>query len=363
MTPTLLTAALLAGAPLAASPNGQLGGLFDGLFGDAPAPVRPDPVRRTPVQSGSGWTIESGSGRVQSGSVIRHGFDPLPPGAYDNPPRFRPESGSGRMQRRVESGSTIQFGSGQSNDRADEYFSALSEEERTQMNRELRREQQKAQRALERELKAPNAAAESGSGVSRSDRRPEQTSTRSLEPLLTAPPPRPRVAQPAPRDGRSLGGGFDVEELPPPSEADAPPPPADARVHALLVALGWIAALVLGGAAGYLLGAGRGSNRHLRSLEPRQLDLAGEVAETADSLMAAAGAEEAGRYHACVDRLRERVGRTAVLLDDRASHAVQNLVAAASAGPPTEAGTDRDARLQAAYDGLVQALRKSVRGA
>ena len=355
MTPTLLTAALLAGAPAL-----QLGGLFDGLFGDAPAPVREDPIRRKPVQSGSGWTIESGSGRVQSGSgfvqsgsVIRHGFDPLPPGAYDNPPRFRPEAGS-----------TIQSGSGRLNDRAGELFSALPEEERAQIDRELRRQQQAAQRELEREVKARSAAAESGSetidGRSESFAKPEQFSTRSLEPL--ASDPQPRDARPAPRDGRSLGGGFDVEELPPPSELGDPRPPADARVHALLVSLGWIAALALGGAAGYLLGAGRGSNRHLRSLEPRQLDLAGEVAETADSLMAAAGAEEAGRYHACIDRLRERVGRTAVLLDDRASHAVQNLVAAATAGPPTEAGADRDARLQAAYDGLVQALRKSVRG-
>ena len=173
---------------------------------------------------------------------------------------------------------------------------------------------------------------------------------------VVAPPPRP-----APAHGR-LGGGFRPDDLPPPTEAfpTGPPPTGDARVHALLVSLGWIAALAAGGLGGYLLGLNRGAERRRRSLEPRQLDLAGEVAETADSLMAAAAAGEAGRFEACVNRLRERVGRTAVLLDDRAAGAVRDLVAAATTAPPAESGRDR--QLETAYDGLVAALRRSVRG-
>ncbi|MEM9702824.1 MAG: hypothetical protein AAF907_10330, partial [Planctomycetota bacterium] len=186
------------------------------------------------------------------------------------------------------------------------------------------------------------------------------------EPGVIAPPPRPSV-QRGSADGRAglrsapPGGGWDEENLP--SDSGAGPPPGDPRVHALLVSLGWLAALVAGGVAGYLLGLGRGAERRQRSLEPRQLDLAGEVVETADSLMAAAAAEEAGRFGSCVDRLRERVGRTAVLLDDRSAEAVRRLVADATDGVPDEPMPQRAARLQPAYDALVTALRRSVRGA
>ncbi|MFH5804775.1 hypothetical protein [Alienimonas sp. DA493] len=380
MTPALLAAALLAGSPTTAAPAVQLGGLFDGLFGDAEpvdAPERPESGSGLTPESGSGLRFESGSGlggrfdgrpgsaapvqsgsgiRFESGSGLRRGFDPPPEGAYDNPPRFAPQSGSGRIQlspgsssvrRVIEDGSGwIETGSG------------------------WVRNLESGSRSMTYEQMAGLEPRESGSGVeSGSDLfggRPNpfgRPSERlSNDPGVIAPPPRPRTA--APRSRAELGGGFDPNELPSPGDAPPPPPPPsnDARVHALLVSLGWIAALVAGGIAGYLLGLSRGAERRRRSLEPRQLDLAGEVAETADSLMAAANAGEAGRFEACVDRLRERVGRTAVLLDDRSAAAVRNLVAAATTGSPTEPQADRDARLQSAYDGLVVALRRSVRG-
>ncbi|QDT15998.1 hypothetical protein [Alienimonas californiensis] len=357
MTPALLAAALLAGSPTAATPAVQLGGLFDGLFGDAEpvdAPERPESGSGLTVESASGPAfsesgsglgarfdgrpgaaapVQSGSGvRFESGSGLRRGFDPLPDGAYDNPPRFRGESGSGTQNGGVSPPPIFWDG--------DSWIRATI---------------------------PPDGSSESGSGVeSGSDPyggRPNpfgRPSERfSGAPGVIAPPPRPRTAEP--RSRAEFGGGFDPNELPPPS--DTPPPPGgDARVHALLVSLGWIAALVAGGIAGYLLGLSRGAERRRRSLEPRQLDLAGEVAETADSLLAAANAGEAGRYEACVDRLRERVGRTAVLLDDRSAGAVRELVAAATTGSPTEPQVDRDVRLQTAYDGLVHALRRSVRG-
>ena len=201
---------------------------------------------------------------------------------------------------------------------------------------------------------AGGSGPEAGSGVG---------GEQPTDPLGGRPDPfaAPRTRPPPP----PLGGGFDADDLPPaavrPARPANPPPAGDARVHALLVALGWIAALAAGGFAGYLLGVGRGEERRRRNLEPRQLDLAGEVAETADSLLAAADANEADRFAACTARLRERVGRTAVLLDDRAADAVRRLVSTAAAGPPTdEAGREG---LRASYDGLVGALRKSVRGA
>ena len=255
----------------------------------------------------------------EGGSGLFDGFDPPPADVYDNPPAVRVESGSG-------------FG----ND---------------------------AIRELNRAFGKNGSGAvpvESGSGPFGG--LPDPFLAPEPAPRVRAPPPR-RDPPPAPtnRPPALPGGGFDAADLPPPAvptEADAAPPPGDARVHALLVSLGWIAALAAGGLAGYLLGVGRGEERRRRSLEPRQLDLAGEIAETADSLLAAAERGEADRYGACVDRLRERVGRTAVLLDDRAADAVRGLVAAAGAAPPTgEAG-----KLEAAYRGLLGTLRRSVRG-
>ncbi|NNJ27765.1 hypothetical protein [Alienimonas chondri] len=385
MKPTLLAAALLIPALAVAAPAPQLGGLFDGLFGDAEpvdAPIRGESGSLLRMESGSGVRVQSGSTvRVESGSVMRRGFDPPPTGAFDTPPASFAESGSGpRNIAPKPRGATPVSEEMLKEIRQDQLEYQIREREKREaiIERARRRNAESgsqlgkwevgSSRSLEPLRTDPRSYSESGSGVATESGsgifggRPDPFGHPSYRPMdagIIAPPPRPRVARPAPRDRASLGGGFDPNDLPPPSEA---PPQGDARVHALLVSLGWIAALVAGGLGGYLLGLNRGSERRRRSLEPRQLDLAGEVAETADSLMAAADAEEAGRFEACVDRLRERVGRTAVLLDDRAAGAVRELVSAATTGPPSEKSVDRSARLQAAYDGLVSALRKSVRG-
>ena len=314
---------------------------------------------------GSGQRVhESGSELIESGSGATFGFGSPPPGMYDNPPPggSGPEAGSGFRERVIRDlnarfsdrrrwdgrwnvpgarpglgeGTWIESGSGTDDPAARRrLWDALAEEER-RVDREIAR------------LRAEHA--ESGSGAPRGGD-PRGGHLELFVPPPTRPPP--------------LGGGFDADDLPPaavrPVRPDSPPPAGDARVHALLVALGWIAALAAGGFAGYLLGVGRGEERRRRNLEPRQLDLAGEVAETADSLLAAADANEADRFAACAARLRERVGRTAVLLDDRAADAVRRLMSTAAAGPPTdEAGREG---LRASYDGLVGALRNSVRGA
>ena len=302
-------------------------------------------------------TFGSGQRVHESGSGTTFGFGSPPPGMYDNPPASGsgPEAGSGAVAdraRRVEELrrkiDALEVGRGEF-PRAESGSEAGDPAARRRLLKALAEEELRLDREIAR-LRA--AREESGSGVSV-----------GLDPLGGRPDPfaasRTRPKPPA------LGGGFDADDLPPaavrPVRPADPPPAGDARVHALLVALGWIAALAAGGFAGYLLGVGRGEERRRRNLEPRQLDLAGEVAETADSLLAAADAGEPDRFAACAARLRERVGRTAVLLDDRAADAVRRLVSTAAAGPPTDdAGREG---LRASYDGLVGALRKSVRGA
>ena len=326
--------------------------------------------------------VESGSGVAESGTGATFGFGPPPPGMYDNPPPggSGPEAGSGladrikrdlnrafsdrwrRDGRRNFPGARSGFGEGTWVESGSGTTATLtwvpaesgSETGDPAARRRLLEALAEEELRLDREIARLRAEREeSGSGVSV-----------GRDPLGGRPDP---FAEPPLRPKPpALGGGFDADDLPPAAvrsarPADDPPPAGDARVHALLVALGWIAALAAGGFAGYLLGVGRGEERRRRNLEPRQLDLAGEVAETADSLLAAADANEADRFAACTNRLRERVGRTAVLLDDRAADAVRRLVSTAAAGPPTgDAGRDA---LRVGYDGLVGALRRSVRGA
>ncbi len=315
-------------------------------------------------------------------------FDPLPADALRNPPRGSAESGSRVTPRgRVESGSRLpdhlfiprstvaESGSGEAfeplRQLIRETHSGLRPESGSMLDEleeydwPLTIQHGSGQQVVE----SGSGEIESGSGLFGGrffqSEAPESGAIAPAPRSRTAPRADarplapPHAAAPAPRYDSRLGGGFDPLDLPPPTEAG--PPPGDSRVHALLVSLGWFAALAAGGLGGYLLATSRGGERRRRSLEPRQLDLAGEIAETADSLMAAADGEEAGRLQACVERLRERAGRTAVLLDDRSAGAVRDLISAATTGPPSEPTAARTARLQTSYDKLVAALRQSVR--
>ena len=197
---------------------------------------------------------------------------------------------------------------------------------------------------------------ESGSGIDRT---------------LEIGPSRGRVG--AIRNGSERTSSIPAPRAPPVRnelEVDIPapitlPPPgtgAAAELRSLLVGFGWIAAALAGAAAGYLLGVRREDERRRRNLEPRQLDLAGEVAEVADSLLAAADSSEADRFAACIERLRERIGRTAVLLDDPTADAVRNLVRTAESRSSGSGDGAPRTDVRAAYDRLVATLRRSVRG-
>ena len=173
-----------------------------------------------------------------------------------------------------------------------------------------------------------------------------------------ATPPRPRPA------GPGAPGVAPTPDVPPPAGAPRPADPSTAGAlrrpgrsrDALPAVLAGIAALAAGLLAGYLLGTGGRAEKLRKGLEPRQLDLAGEVAEAADSLRAAARRGETDRLAACTDRLRERAGRVRVLLDDATAAAMTDLVTAAEADP-----TKNPAALEAAYEQLVRALRAGVR--
>lgn len=346
MTQTLLAAALLSFAP-AVQPGLSSDGVEAGSGRSDPLPAG---TLMNPPAGGAGRVhIESGSGLADFGPLIE-----LIEATRGNLTEAEAES----MIEEYQSTLSLQFGSGQ---RVHESGSGVESGSGSEVAcpgpLDMIRGYDK------RAESGSGLSPESGSGVEAESGsgpfggRPNPFAAPGPQSGVSAPPPRPRPGSRLASGG--MGGGFDPSELPSPTEAGPPPPPGDARVHALLVSLGWIAALVLGSFAGYFAGLSRGDDRRRKSLAPRQLDLAGEIAETADSLMAAADADEPGRYQACVERLRERVGRTAVLLDDRSAEAVRGFVAAAANEPVAERG----AKLQSAYDGLVAALRKSVRGA
>ena len=286
-----------------------------------------------PVESGSG-RAETGSGlfslpwgarKPESGltpNLTRRGGQPVPGSAP-------PESGSGRLSWEVGSRRGTPDDLALLREEFEAYFSggAESGSSRTESGSELQAPSDSAARR--------QTAAELAALRARLDAEIERVEAelRDAERAAERAASRNPVAIPPP--------------IPLPADAaDADP----ARVRTLLVGFGWLAALAAGLLGGALLSGLGGRRRDPRPLENRRLDLAGEIAETADSLLAAADAEEAGRLAACRDRLRERAGRAAVFLDPGVAAAIRSLVAANEAGGRT-----------AAYGRLIAALRSGVR--
>ena len=181
---------------------------------------------------------------------------------------------------------------------------------------------------------------EAGSGILRAEVEAELEAMRAEQ----------RRAIERPRDTDPVPGDPAGESIPPPV-----PLPADAAdgdpeaVRVLLVGFGWLVALAVGLIGGAALAGANARRNRSGPLESRRLDLAGEIAETADALLAAADDGAAARLAACRDRLRERGGRAAVFLGDGVADAVRRL-------------SSVDADRGAAYARLIAALQAAVRG-
>ena len=295
------------------------------------------------------FPAESGSGRAESGS----GFSPtlLNPG--------EPESGS--MVEGYETTLDLEFG-GQFRRAPD---AAESGSERLSWEVESRRDYLDQLSTLWEEYEAYIAGeAESGSGRIESGSgllgSPDPTAARRRQTAAELAGLRARLEAEIGRvEGELRRTERAVERVPRNGHWKTIPPPvplpadvADAdpdRVRTLLVGFGWLAALAVGLIGGAFL-AGMNTRRNLLGpLGVRRLDLAGQIAETADSLLAAADDGEAGRMAACQDRLRERIGRAAVFLAPEVAAAIRSLVAASDAG-------ERSAE----YQRLIAELRAGV---